>query len=310
MPNFNDIHQVFKPEWGSPYTQEFSKEADIYRKRLNGALFIDRVLKALGITKPKSYPPKGDNGLYQLHQQICESHSSVHQKLSVFYYLLLDFNEHLGTHTRTSFADIFASRFALPKKYETFMKGLWNMDRQQFNLALEDLAHPSLSQEFSDDIITTLVQNAKNEDYSFALAYYHTVKPVLNDPTALEHLFEAMARTSLTEAFYFARTHPEQARRLLFQQLIASVLEGRGSVDTATRATELVSLPLDSAEEQWFEEYLTSGDGRKLRKAKDTVLMRRMVTGRHAESMNDRNLGGQWGVVLGGFKSGMGGRVA
>lgn len=82
----------------------------------------------------KPYPPKGDDGLYQLHRKICESHSSVHQKLSVFYYLLLDFNEHLGTQTRTSFADIFAGRFAVPKKYETFMKGLWNMDRHQFTV--------------------------------------------------------------------------------------------------------------------------------------------------------------------------------
>ncbi|ROW02397.1 hypothetical protein VMCG_06088 [Cytospora schulzeri] len=310
MPDFNDYRQVFKPEWGSPYTQEFSRQTDIYRKRLNGSLFMDRVLRALGITKSKSYPPKGDDGLYQLHQKICDSQSSVHQKLSVFYYLLLDFNEHLGSQTRTSFADIFAGRFAVPKKYETFMKGLWNMDRQQFNLALEDLAHPSLSQEFSDDIIITLVQNAEHDDYSLALAYYHTVKPVLDDPSALEHLFEAMSRTSLVEAFYFARTHPEQTRRLLFEQLMTSVLEGRGSIDTATRATELVSLPLDSAEEQWFEDYLTNGDGRKLRKAKDTVLMRRVVTGRHADSAGNKDLGGQWGVVLGGFKSGMGGRVA
>lgn len=177
-------------------------------------------------------------------------------------------------------------------------------------LALEDLAHPSLSQEFSDDIIITLVQNAEKDDYSHALAYYHTVKPVLDDPSALEHLFEAMARTSLIEAFYFARTHPEQTRKILFEQLMASVLEARGSVDTATRATELVSLPLDSAEEQWFQEFLTNGEGRKLRKAKDTVLMRRVVTGRHADSVGDKNLGGQWSVVLGGFKSGMGGRVA
>lgn len=119
-----------------------------------------------------------------------------------------------------------------------------------------------------------------------------------------------MARTSLTEAFYFSRTKPEQTRRLLFQQLIASVLGGSGNPDTAARAAELVSLPFDNAEEQWFQGYLTTGDGRKLRNAKDTVLMRRVITGRHAESMNDKNLGSQWAAVLGGFKSGMGGRVA
>lgn len=88
------------------------------------------------------------------------------------------------------------------------------------------------------------------------------------------------------------------------------MLDGSGAADTAGRATELVSLPLDGAEETWFEDYLTTGDGKKLRNAKDTVLMRRVVTGRHAESMNDKTLGHQWSAVLGGFKSGMGGRVA
>ncbi|KAK2609583.1 hypothetical protein N8I77_003079 [Diaporthe amygdali] len=309
MQDFNHFHQVFKPEWGSPYTQDFLREIDVYRKSLNGVLFIDRVLRSVGVTKARSYPPKGDNGLYQLHYQVCESDHSDHQKLSVFYYMLLDFNEHLGLQSRINFAEVFASRFGLPKKYEIFMRGLWHLDRQQFSHALQDLAHPSLSPEFADDIITVLVKNAEENDYSLALAYYHAVQPVLRKPESLSLLFGALARTSLTEAFYFSRAHPEQTRQLLFEQLIASVLEGSGH-DVATRAAELVSLPLDSAEEQWFQEYLTNGNGRKLRKAKDTVLMRRVVTGRHAESVGDRNLGGQWNVVLGGFKSGMGGRVA
>lgn len=182
-------------------------------------------------------------------------------------------------------------------------------DQSSLQNALQDLAHPSLTPEFADDIMTAFVKNAEDSDYSLALAYYHAVQPVLRRPESLSLLFGALARTSLTEAFYFSRAHPEQTRQLLFEQLIASVLDGSGH-DVATRASELVSLPLDSAEEQWFEDYLTSGGGRKLRKAKDTVLMRRVVTGRHADSVGDRNLGGQWNVVLGGFKSGMGGRVA
>jgi hypothetical protein len=87
----------------------------------------------------RSYPPKGDNGLYQLHYQVCESDHSDHQKLSVFYYMLLDFNEHLGLKTRINFAEVFASRFGLPKKYEIFMRGLWHLDRQEFSVSLCDL---------------------------------------------------------------------------------------------------------------------------------------------------------------------------
>ncbi|KAF3763889.1 hypothetical protein M406DRAFT_75120 [Cryphonectria parasitica EP155] len=307
MEDYTHFHKVFRPEWGSPYADaDLARDIETVRKSFNGVLFIDRVLRALGITRSKAYPPRNEKGMYELHQQICDSRSVVHQKLSVFYYLLLDLD---SSQSRASHAENFAYQFGVPEKYKLFMKGLWLLDRGEFQVALEYLAHPSLVPEFADDIITVFVQKAKDDDYSLALSYYHAVQPVLTSSTALSHLFEAMARTSLTEAFYFSRTKPEPTRHLLFEQLIASVLGGARS-GIAARATELVSLPLDGAEEQWFQDYLTTGNGRRLNNAKDTVLMRRVVTGRHAESMNDKSLGSQWGAVLGGFKSGMGGRVS
>jgi hypothetical protein len=87
----------------------------------------------------RSYPPKGDNGLYQLHYQVCESDRSDHQKLSVFYYMLLDFNEHLSLKSRINFAELFASRFGLPKKYVIFMRGLWHLDRKELSVRLCNL---------------------------------------------------------------------------------------------------------------------------------------------------------------------------
>lgn len=54
MQDYNHFHQVFKPEWGTPYTQEFLKEIEVCRKSLNGVLFIDRVLRSVGVTKGTS----------------------------------------------------------------------------------------------------------------------------------------------------------------------------------------------------------------------------------------------------------------
>lgn len=133
MQDYTHYREVFKPEWACPYTDaSFTKEIDVYRKSLNGVLFIDRVLKTMGVTKPKSYPPKGDNGLYTLHQQVCDSRHAAHHKLSVLYYILLDFDSLHGR--RGLFASTFASRFGVPNKYRLFMKGLWHMDRQQFSV--------------------------------------------------------------------------------------------------------------------------------------------------------------------------------
>lgn len=46
------------------------------------------------------------------------------------------------------------------------------------------------------------------------------------------------------------------------------------------RAIELVNLPFDEQEEQWFEDSLLHGKASTLPGAKDTVMMRRLATGR------------------------------
>jgi len=176
-------------------------------------------------------------------------------------------------------------------------------------LALEQLSHPSLQPEFADDIITVLVNTADKDDYSLALAYYNAVQPTLQSSEALELLYSAMARTSVMDAFYFSRTYPEPARQQLFQQLIASVLQDTANQDVSARAAELVSLPLDASEEEWFQDYLLLGDGRKFRKAKDTLMVRHVIIGKQGESFGGKGLGGQWGMVLQGLKQGMGGRT-
>lgn len=55
MEDYTHAHIVFRPEWESPYArQDFVHEIEVFRKSFNGVLFIDRVLKALGVTKRKS----------------------------------------------------------------------------------------------------------------------------------------------------------------------------------------------------------------------------------------------------------------
>lgn len=49
----------------------------------------------------------------------------------MFYYILLDFDSLGG---RTSHAENYAFHFAVPDKYKLFMKGLWQLDHQQFSV--------------------------------------------------------------------------------------------------------------------------------------------------------------------------------
>lgn len=50
MFDYTNFDHVFGAEQ-FPYDRKSVQEIDTYRKSLDGALFIDRVLKALGLTK-------------------------------------------------------------------------------------------------------------------------------------------------------------------------------------------------------------------------------------------------------------------
>lgn len=116
-----------------------------------------------------------------------------------------------------------------------------------------------------------------------------------------------MARTNVTEALLYSRTYPQHTREQLFQRWVSCVLEaGRGD-DLSDRTSELAFMPFDSAEEAWFEEYLSVGEGRNLKKAKDTLLIRKIACDRFSE-VGKQRAGGQWAGVLEGIKSGIKGQ--
>ncbi|OAA65245.1 hypothetical protein SPI_02032 [Niveomyces insectorum RCEF 264] len=298
--DYRKFQDVFGAGDNLPYDQHINRDIESKRKSLGGVLFVDRVFGALGVTKVKLYPPRDGRMLHELYQQILHSKMTVHHKLSALYYLLLDHDE--GMSPRSKISENFAAQTGMPKRYQIFMSGLWHMDRLQFKVALEYLGHPSLLPEFADNIITVLVRHAENNDYSLPLAYYYTVQPVLKTPEALELLFGAIARTDVTEALYFTRKLPAPARQQLFEQLVVSVLKDTGGhLDAASRAAELVSLPLHSDEEAWLRAFLAAGEGRKLKKAKDTLLMRKIVCG-DVGLGEGKSPSGPWGVVLQGFR--------
>ncbi|CAG9996156.1 unnamed protein product [Clonostachys byssicola] len=294
MFDYSDFQQVFPAGAQLPYSKELIAKIEQSRKTLDGVLFVDRVLKALGLTKAKTYPPKSDAALRQLHQHICDAPMSLHHKFSLLYYVLLDFDE---AADRSVPSESFVSASGMPSNYQIFIKGLWHLDRKQFPKALEYVAHPSLTPDFSDEILTALIRHG--DDIKLALAYYHTVRPILKSSAALELLFDALAQTSVTEALLFTRTFSDYTREALFRRLVKVALDG----ESVPGASEIALLPFEPEEETWFEEYLRSSEGRNLRKAEDTLLVRK-ITGDHITVARKYTGSGQWGPILAGIRSG------
>lgn len=79
----------------------------------------------------KTYPPKTDASLKQFHQAVCEANIASHHKLSLFYYVLLDFDLANGAQ---SASERFAMKAGMPSNYKLVMNGLWHMDREEFEV--------------------------------------------------------------------------------------------------------------------------------------------------------------------------------
>ncbi|KAH8703240.1 nuclear pore complex assembly-domain-containing protein [Talaromyces proteolyticus] len=264
------------------------------RRSLQNQLFIDRLLKLMGVKSvQEAYPPKTNHALRDLYEKVLASSFPDHQKQAVIYYLLRDCrgsNEALIQLTRECH---------LPEKYQLFIDGLWHLDRLEFRRALEYLTEPSLIPTFPDEILSVLTQqNLPKHDDSLAIAYYLTVSPPLASEKVQQSYFETLCRANITESFYFARKYDHDRRRQFLEQLVVFVHKTPAGQLRGSRAMELINLPFDELEESWFEECLLNGRAAALSGAKDTVLMRRLASGKmqdlppSVESLGGRKIDG------------------
>lgn len=51
MFNYSVLHEIFPAGVSNPYDKKIQHDIDANRKSFDGVLFIDRVLKAVGISK-------------------------------------------------------------------------------------------------------------------------------------------------------------------------------------------------------------------------------------------------------------------
>jgi Nuclear pore complex assembly len=218
------------------------------------------------------YPPKTNQDLRKLFETVVNATPADHQKQALVYYILKD------CKPIADYAENFARRVWLPRKYKLLISGLHLLDHSQPKQALELLTDPSLTPTFPDEILYTLLQNPKL-DNSLAIAYYFTVSPPLEDAKTLDAYFSLLCKTSIVQAYHFSQMRAKPERKRLFEQLVLAALSPAGD-NRASRALNLISLPFVDEEAAWFEDFLLEGNGASLLGAKDSVVMRRIAIGK------------------------------
>jgi len=251
----------------------------------------------------KTYPSTSNKDLRELHKSIIETSIATHHKLSLLYYILLDCFTHSTSSSRSrrgaserqataasttateNPADTFARQVHLSQKYSFAIQGLWNMDRTQFKPALDYLCQPSLLPTFPEAVLRVLMANGR---HNLAVAYLGTLGAAFN-VAALEDVFRSyfriIADAGITNAYAFLQEQAVPDKRGLFEVMVESALSTpitagkNGSAARVERCAQLIDLPFNDKEEEWFEDFLVKGEGRSLQGAKQTVAMRWIAIG-------------------------------
>lgn len=290
MYDWTNFDAVFEKASKWTYEQNALQAISRNRQNMEGVLFFDRIWGSLGLKhgkKPseapmgfrthgvaatKLYPPKSNQELRKLFDTVVNAPAPDHQKHAIIYYVLKD------CKPLTDHGETFARKVYLPRKYKLLIGGLHDLDHGQPKQSLELLTDPSLTPTFSDQILCTLLQNPKI-DGSLAIAYYITVCPPLADQKTLNAYFSFLCDTNIVQAYNFCQMRVDSERKTLFEQLTLSALSPKGD-QTVFRAETMIGLPFSDMEVLWFEDFLLHGRGSSCHGAKDSVIMRRIATGR------------------------------
>ncbi|KAE8145629.1 hypothetical protein BDV25DRAFT_133622 [Aspergillus avenaceus] len=300
MAPWENFNSVFAFNKNIVYDGKVIEQILSNRRALDNQLFADRLLGLLGVKAvTKVYPPRSNADLRTLFDHIVSSPLDIHHKQALIYYLLKD------CRAPNDPAAQFSRRFHLPEKYRLFIEGLWNLDRLEFRRAIEYLTEPSIIPTFPDEILYVLtLSHLPKHDDSLVMAYYLTVSPPLASAKVQKAFFKTLCRSSITEAFYFTRSHDDERRQTYLTQLIGFVHTTEGGETRSKRAMELIGLPFNDQEEEWFEESLLRGAAKGLHGAKDTVMMRRLATGKFdnlsagLESLSGKKIDGlNWDIL-------------
>ncbi|RDH39300.1 nuclear pore complex assembly-domain-containing protein [Aspergillus welwitschiae] len=300
MAPWDDFDSIFYFNKNFTYDGKVIEQIVANRRALENQLFADRLLGLLGVKAvTQLYPPRSNADLRTLVGHILSSPMDIEHKQALIYYILKD------CRAASDAASQFSRRCHLPEKYRLFIEGLWNLDRLEFKRAVEYLTEPSIIPTFPDEIlyVLTLPRLPKHDD-SLVMAYYLTVSPPLASEKVQRAFFKTLCRASITEAFYFTRKNDDTLRRSYLIQLIEFVHTTDAGQLRSSRALELIGLPFDDQEEEWFEDALLHGSAKGLHGSKDTVMMRRLASGKlsglaqELESLGGEKIDGlNWDVL-------------
>ncbi|KAJ3303278.1 Suppressor of Sensor Kinase (SLN1) [Kappamyces sp. JEL0829] len=252
---------------------------DIQKRRelLAGELFFDKLL-ALCNVDTTLYPPKDSYTLERLFRSIFDApdQGSIFKHCLV-YYLLKDISQPK--------AEGYSKFYGLSRPFVLAIGGFWSMDHCQFSHGVQWLSDPAVDLDdapgtFLDwhlKIITTLFDNDQCE---LAHLFIQSKKPSLWSQRTIEAVLKVLTKTFLIGALDFQRQYCKHNADNALDYIFDECFEGR--VIQRQLMLQLLSLPLDTAEQDYLIEYCTRS---KQTAVHDFLLNYFIQKGRYGEAL-------------------------
>ncbi|KAJ3298752.1 Protein ELYS [Borealophlyctis nickersoniae] len=249
-----------------PYNNARREDILSRRLRMDDELFFDKLLKSCGLELSQGlYPPTNVEQLEEIFEEI--SNCQPFLRDSFILYLLKDWEN--GSDLE------YARKAMVQPKYQLAINGYWAFDHGMLQEGLHLLMHPSITQDFPNKVVKTLVMEGRHAD---ALQFMQAVHPPIETMEDIRLHMDVLLRTDFMDAFAFQRKHIDQ--RDLFMHLLSACFLPKPNVSMVEK---LLELPFNSAEEESMVSFCRSADSGA---AKDFLIMYYINRGRYSEAIS------------------------
>ncbi|KAG8901909.1 hypothetical protein FRB99_005012 [Tulasnella sp. 403] len=187
-----------------PWTPDLCQHIEERRHQLQGDLFIDSLLRIAGVDAHALYPPHDTNTFHALYDAIQNCSFDDVKKNCLLYYLLKTW--------QNESAEDFAHLKAIPLQFVILSDGYYHLDAGEIEEAVTSICDPRVTPDFTSKILQTIaaVPDAKQRS-RLVLRYVKIGKPPLSELEDIEQYLRALCESSVTEAWLYQRTFPEDA---------------------------------------------------------------------------------------------------
>ncbi|KAJ2364052.1 hypothetical protein H4S01_003980 [Coemansia sp. RSA 2610] len=248
-------------EWldGFAYPPQVRGAVGEQRRRMDGELFVDLLLRAGGVGG--AYPPRTAADQAALAARVVDSGLDGVKQGCIAYYLALDggagalvgadgaFAERGGDAAAgNARAQQVAADARLPRHFVWLVRGYWLLDHAQAGAAMPYLADPAVVADWAGKVLGAAVAAGRHADaLQFLGSATAQAAPRLGAQAgAAPAVMEALLHADLPGAFGFQRTQAPALRRALLAQLFAFALSAQARRATAD---QLATLAFDGVEE-------------------------------------------------------------